>query len=330
MKNILDTRHVEWTTLKSVNLDTHEGFDQLFADTVRIRKDIAEEFTADNALEARNIENFISLCDELITGESLDKYKENLKKVDRDTFENFCCNDTIYTKSGKNDDFLIINIISTGNMDTKYFFPHTSFRPVSILKMDIPVICVSEDPTSTPYWLSPPNMIGGNGAVNREEMLQNITRLAKKISKCKKVVVLGDCRNVAGALSIANELDFVTHAFLLNGLTTLVPEKLEFPVDEDESINPWMTWTYIKGYELLKTHGEERVDPFKHIREGLDVHYWYGKYDDEFMHFKDYASKYIDNIHEIDFKLGNNVHYVMPYWDRHILPKFISDLIVKS
>lgn len=330
MRNILNVNHIEWSSVDYVDLDTYENLDQLFADTVKIRLKEAEQEVTDNAIEERNKQNFIQLCNDLIDNKDLDEYRQNLEDVDRDRFEHFCCNDTVFCMEGKKDDYLIINMISMGNMETKYFFPYTSFRPSSVLRMDIPVICVAEDSTSKPYWFTPPNMVNGNGSVGRQELVDNITRLANQISKCKKVILLGDCRNVAGALSMANELEFVTHCLLLNGVTTMHPKHMQFPIETYEEINPWMVWTYIKGYELLKQVDEKHVDPFAHIRDGLDVHYWSAKYDEDFFAFRDHAAKYIDNVYELDYKFGQNVHYVMPHWDNKILPKFISDLIVKS
>lgn len=332
MTNILDISHIKWTNLDSIDLDNEDNLQSLFADTVKIRKNRAVEEQTDNAIEERNKQNFIDICNKLIIGKDLNYCYKNLNNVDTETFENFTANNTIFTKNGKHDDYLIIALLSKGNMDTKYSFPHTSFRPNCLRDIDIPCIFVSEDSLAKPYWYSPPNMVDGNGAVNRKELNSIITELARKISKCKKVVILGDCRNVAGALSIANELDFVTHAFLLNGLTSMHPNVLTraFNLKNGKNIDPWMLWTYIKGNELLKNVDEKHTDPFKHLRKGLQVYYWYGAFDSEFYYFKDYAYRYIRNVYSVNYKFGNNAHFIMPHWDKKILPEYISDLIVKS
>ena len=326
---ILKTNHIKWTDIESVDLNNYDDLDLLFKDTVNVRLKNALAEKPENAIEKRNQKNFVKLCEDLIANKDLEEYRHYVDNVDKDGYENFSCNNSIFTtKSEPNDDYLIINLISRGNMETKYFFPYTSYRPSSILGFEVPVLCVAEDSLVKPYWYSPPNMVDGNGAVQRKQMLEVITQLSYKISKCKRVILISDCRNVAGALGVANELEFVTDCCLLNGLTTMLPDKLGFNMKNDYNIAEWKVWTYIKGNELLKNVDEKHLDPFPYIRKDLNVNYWYGKYDEDFVYFRDYASKFIDNIYEVDYKFGSNVHFVMPYWDSKILKPFLSNLII--
>ena len=332
-----NTKHYYWSKTKQIDLTSIEDIDKLYFDSIVNRLEKVQDKKCENQIEYRNKANLIKFCNLYINEnwpEIQKTYIPILNNVSTDDwpFRNFNCNNTVFATNGRRKDYLIINFVSMGDMDTRYTFPYTSFRPTSIFKMDIPTITISEHGLKHPYWLNPPNMILGNGIADREELIDVITNLAKKKSKLKKVFVLGDCRNAAGAQSFANELDFVTHSLILNGCTHWKYEKLPYDWTDDKLVD-FKVFLFVKAYwfEHILKLDKKLLEPYSYMREDLISHYWFGKYDEDWHHYKDYVGEYLpkDHIHEIDYSFGSNKHFVMPHWDNKILRKFIEQEINK-
>lgn len=321
---IFDTSKYVWSTKDYVDTDNISTINELYLDVYKYRRDLAIASTTSNTIEQRNNKNLIQVCNDVLDGNSLSKYSTLLNDVDKDNFTMFECDNTVFAYPEEDNKNLIILFVSMGDLETRYTLPYTSFRPKHLLKLGIPCIIVSEHGIDNPLWINPPNMIKGNGAADREKLIKTIKKMARRLSTCDNVFVVGDCRNVAGAMSFANELDFVNHVALLSGLTHHVPEYHTWDLDDPEC-RPFKFFTYLKAIEYQKTMPEHIINPFAHIRKDLNVNYWYGKYDDEYMQFKDYIEKFNVNISEIDYTFGDNNHYIMPEWDKKHLKQFILE-----
>lgn len=332
---ILNVKDLAWTTIDTVDLNSEESINRVYLDVIHERRRLAPLLRCENAIEERNKLNLIEFCDMYIAGDwqgLQDKYNPILNDVKKDMYREFHHDNTVFAYDAERTDYLIINFISMGDMESRYMFPKTNFRPHAPDQMDIPVIHVSEHGNRFPYWLYPDNHVTGNGAATRAELKQTITELAHRYSKLKKVFVLGDCRNACGAHSWANELDFVTHSLILNGQVhwkrDLCPPRV---IEKDASTLELFMYIKAHWFEHVLKLDDRLIDPYKYTRPDLTAHYWWAKYDTEWHHNLHHVEKYIpySNRHEIDYKFGENVHYVMPHWDRKILRSFIENEISK-
>ena len=277
---------------------------------------------------------------------SWDFARENVNSYDTDKFESLTNDNCIIRKKTNIEhDTLIITFPSMAGPEGR-FTANRSNISERIIELDTDLLVVNEDPFRMPESLYPSNlMLGISNDFNTIELA------AEKIRECitkeyKHIVIHGESKHAAGSVSFAMQLsDIVTNVFVMTGPTT-------FKWDVDPWVKKYLKWTnrpeslkeqyldmpevqfmhIIKSYNFKKMRLSDKIlDPFRYVSNyDLKIDYYHGKYDTDFIGFKNYVEQFNANnvtMHDVDFKISENqTHNIKPYIERKLLPEYIKNL----
>ena len=241
----------------------------------------------------------------------------------------------------KSSDILLIYLGSMPGHEERLGFPIMSV-PGHIEKLDVDIICAREYPTLTPEYVYPCSyFLGVDKELDTfEKTFDYVRSIIKK--EYKKVIVFGDSRHAAVALSVSHYMsDIVTNCFIVHGQSShsfddspWVKNFIEYPNgDGCPYVMPFPAVTHVtKCFELKKRRVPHKyLNPFEYTNEypEIQIDYYYGKYDDEHEQFLELVEKYKTknmNMHCVDYNIGVSGHFIRPIIDRKILPEYIDRL----
>lgn len=279
-----------------------------------------------------------------------DFMRPTIHNVDTEKFDNFYCNNTIFTNERENNKHcLIINLVSQGAHENRLLEPlsNTGYSN-RFIEHDVPMIHVTEDPTRRPFWLCPANLLMGTNDTDCQDMDTLINKLKEIIptmtENLERCMIIGDSKHAGTALLIAQLLSpIVTDAMILHGQnnyyypTHPVAEDYNALVKRiDKRIGDWQDihmdeliyYTLVKSAWYTDHFDQEFLDPFRYLGDypDINVHYFYGKYDEQHRAFERYIKEFDYpnlTLHEIDHKNKDNPHFIK----RHIERKYLPDII---
>lgn len=216
------------------------------------------------------------------------------------------------------------------------------------------ILVLNEHPLRFPECVYPAYLTLGCSESNNtfEKMCYSLLSCISK--DYKKVVVMGDSKHAAIALSISHKLsDIVTNAFIIHGQTSYdwdesgwVQTYLKYLKKREELYNKtnYLDNTMLDDisgpfiFHLMKTYKFKQLkidnkilSPFKyHENYNIKVDYFYSEYDSEYMPFFKWMNNHKTGkieIHKVDYRNKSNPHFIRPYVERKILPDYISKIL---
>jgi hypothetical protein len=166
-------------------------------------------------------------------------------------------------------------------------------------------------------------------------MSQEIRRIIElKNRDYKNIVVYADSRHAGSGVSLACYMDdIVDKVFIVHGTTVYNFDESPIVKEyfETGSVASPVQWMHlVKTYQLTHRYeiDDRLLNPFKYLNDyDIEVDYYYGKYDDEYKPFLDYAQQF-DNknitYHEVDYQFSKTqTHWIRGHVDKNILPEYI-------
>lgn len=277
---------------------------------------------------------------------SIDFARPLVRSFNDDLFEKVSEDFTMcWKRTDKKHDILLIHLTSFAGHEGRLTSPLTSVSD-KVVNLDTDLLIVNEDPFRMPEILYPSMMVLGCS-----DTCDTIPKMCNQIRKYiekeyKHVVFYADSKHAGSVLSIAYELEDLNPKIIVTGGQTTYdwetspwvthylkwfnrPEQLK---DQTLDMNPVAVMHFVKSYKFKQMKVDKKyTDPYKFINDyNIPVQFFYGKYDIDYLGFKNYISKIkSDNldIHEVDYKISDvQTHNIKPYVDRKILPKFINNL----
>jgi hypothetical protein len=271
---------------------------------------------------------------------------KNVHTYDSERFENLSADKSmIWKKSYKNHDTLIIHLNAFGGHEGRLASSVTNINE-KIINLETDLLIVNEDPFRVPETIYPAFMILGCSDNNNtlEKMCNQIRSYIKK--EYKNIILYADSRHASSVVSIAIELyDLKPRVLTTGGQTTVDWDRSPWVKnyfkwfnrpkvlrDQHLSITPVAIMHMVKCWKF-KNMGLDSIllDPYRYIDDyDIRVDFIYGKYDRDYLGFKNYLSKLNKkNVYmkEIDYKISETqTHNIRPYVDRKILPEYIKNL----
>ena len=293
------------------------------------------------------------LYENFIINGNWDFVKPLLNNVDTIDFDDFYCNNTIFTRNGKKKNYLIINLISQGAYENRLLEPYTNISiSRRIFEHDIPMINIVEDPTRKPLWRNPANLLMGTNDTSCPDMdtlVNNIKQIADTITTdLEKCIIIGDSKHAGSVLSIAQKLyPMVTNVFAIHGLNNYTIrtnpaleqyENLLERIYNKEDGFEHLFMGEVEFFGLLKSawfdeniNDKRTLDPYRFLYKypNIQVDYYYGKYDVAYRNYENYVKQFnFDNlnVHEVDFKHKHNTHFIKRHLEKFVIPEYIKNL----
>ena len=269
-------------------------------------------------------------------------------------FFNNVSDDKCIASKLNNKDNLIIYLISHAGIENRLKHKMISIPDrIKKLENDFDIIAVNEHPLRFPEIIYPSFLVLGCSEENNtfDKMCDAIRNSITK--SYKKVIVMGDSKNAAIALSVSHRLhDIVTNTFIIHGKTSYAWEdsgwvqsylkylkKRQITFEKSGHLDDTMMhdisgvalYHIVKCYKYAKMNIDDRIlSPFKyHDEYNIKVDYVYNEYDTEYNPFIEWL---IDNstgditIHKIQQE-SHNPHFIRPHVEKTILPDYISKVI---
>jgi hypothetical protein len=242
-------------------------------------------------------------------------------------------------------DTLVIHLTSFAGHEGRLTNSLTNISP-KIIDLDTDLLIVNEDPFRMPESLYPSYFILGCSSKcnSLSATADQIKTYIKK--EYKNIVIYADSKHAGSGVSLAYELaDLNPRVLVTGGITTYnwdtspwVTMYLKWFNRPKNLEHQWISVSNIAVAHIIKCYkfkqmgiDERSLDPYKFLNDyNIPVDFCYGKYDSEYLSFKNHVSKLnLHNINmiEVDYKIADSqTHNIRPYVDRKILPEYIKNL----
>lgn len=247
------------------------------------------------------------------------------------------CKTMCISKKETEHDTLIIQLVAYGGHELRLKIPFSATSK-EIYDCDSDVLLVNDSPLRFPEFLHPSFLLMGcsDRIDTMEKMSQEIRRIIKlKNRDYKNIVVYADSRHAGSGVSLACYMDdIVDKVFIVHGTTVYdfdeSPIVKSYFANKNISMSPVQWMHLVKTYQLTHRYDIDKklLDPFRYLNEhDVQVDYFYGKYDEEYKPFLDYAMQFNNkniSFHEVDYKFSEtSTHWIRSHVDKNILPEYI-------